>query len=259
MEDEQVSNFEKELTSLINRHCMENSSDTPDFILARHLMLSLEGFNAVTRMRDKWWGGNRKLVSGSHTPGVGNLILQLVSLHHNIHGGAVFEGPSELPRLNLPSGLLGAVNNVFSFHDKFGLPWPDKPCWPGDARMALRQSLNDEEYGRELVGAIGELQHFIVSCRDSASKVISESDLPHEDDRKEFRRLMANVADGIIDTIYVLVGMAGEMGMGRLHHAWERVHRQNMAKEGGGKRGDGKVLKPDGWVPPDVEGAIFGE
>jgi len=29
-------------------------------------------------------------------------------------------------------------------------------------------------------------------------------------------------------------------------------HASNMAKEGGKTRADGKVLKPEGWRPPDI-------
>ena len=37
---------------------------------------------------------------------------------------------------------------------------------------------------------------------------------------------------------------------------FEAVHAANMAKVGGGVREDGKVLKPPGWQPPDVEAII---
>jgi predicted HAD superfamily Cof-like phosphohydrolase len=41
---------------------------------------------------------------------------------------------------------------------------------------------------------------------------------------------------------------------------WKEVHRSNMAKLEGGvrKREDGKILKPEGWTPPDVEGVMYG-
>ena len=48
--------FEKELTDLINRHSMENGSDTPDYLLAAYLSQCLEIFNAVTMLREKWYG-----------------------------------------------------------------------------------------------------------------------------------------------------------------------------------------------------------
>jgi hypothetical protein len=46
--------FLKELETLINRHCIENASDTPDFILASYLMDCLNNFAAASRARDRW-------------------------------------------------------------------------------------------------------------------------------------------------------------------------------------------------------------
>ena len=37
---------------------------------------------------------------------------------------------------------------------------------------------------------------------------------------------------------------------------WDEVHRTNMAKEGGGSRTDGKIMKPAGWQPPDIAGLL---
>jgi hypothetical protein len=48
-----------ELTRLLNRHSAENNSDTPDFILARYLLDSLQAFeNAVIR-REDWYGRSK--------------------------------------------------------------------------------------------------------------------------------------------------------------------------------------------------------
>lgn len=48
--------FEKELESLINRHCMENPSNTPDFILAQYMRGCLEAFNTAVQQRETWYG-----------------------------------------------------------------------------------------------------------------------------------------------------------------------------------------------------------
>lgn len=48
--------FEKELESLINRCCLENASDTPDFILMEYLVHCLNAFNTGITARDKWYG-----------------------------------------------------------------------------------------------------------------------------------------------------------------------------------------------------------
>jgi len=48
--------FEKELKQLINRHCVENASDTPDYILASYLQECLTSFANATKLRDEWYG-----------------------------------------------------------------------------------------------------------------------------------------------------------------------------------------------------------
>lgn len=44
----------------INRVSAENESDTPDFILADFLMVSLDAFDAAVRTREKWYGRGPK-------------------------------------------------------------------------------------------------------------------------------------------------------------------------------------------------------
>jgi hypothetical protein len=66
-----MENFRKELESLINRHSMENGSDTPDFILAEYLTRCLENFDATTKRRDGWYGNKPlidKILSGELSP-----------------------------------------------------------------------------------------------------------------------------------------------------------------------------------------------
>lgn len=54
---EEISpNFYEELTSLINKHSLENASDTPDYILAKYLVNCLETFNLAVIRRDVWYG-----------------------------------------------------------------------------------------------------------------------------------------------------------------------------------------------------------
>lgn len=62
--------------------------------------------------------------------------------------------------------------------------------------------------------------------------------------------------DAIVDQIWVLIGLAESLGYD-LHGAWNEVARSNFAKidkETGlvQKREDGKILKPDGWTPPNL-------
>ena len=55
-EDKPISDFEHELMVLINSRCMENESDTPDFLLARFIQECLDSFNAAVKARDKRHG-----------------------------------------------------------------------------------------------------------------------------------------------------------------------------------------------------------
>ena len=73
----------------------------------------------------------------------------------------------------------------------------------------------------------------------------------HEDRDK------VEMADALADMIYIAVGTANVMNI-PLDKVWAEVQRSNMAKvdpETGKvkKREDGKVLKPEGWTPPQIE------
>lgn len=48
--------FRKELEQLINKHSMENGSNTPDFILADFLVLCLAAFDAGVQVRETCYG-----------------------------------------------------------------------------------------------------------------------------------------------------------------------------------------------------------
>ena len=50
-----MSKFSKELEDLINKNCIEDDSDTPDFLLAEYLIGCLEMYSRVTKKRDKWF------------------------------------------------------------------------------------------------------------------------------------------------------------------------------------------------------------
>lgn len=54
--------FRKELSDLINRHSMENGSDTPDFMLADYLSNCLNNFDVIVAARERWYGRGPKAV-----------------------------------------------------------------------------------------------------------------------------------------------------------------------------------------------------
>lgn len=108
---------------------------------------------------------------------------------------------------------------VRAFHLAFRLPAPERPAWPDAATRELRIRLIEEE-AAEFADAVR-------------------------------REDMAAVADALADLLYVTLGAAETWGID-LHPIFAAVHEANMAKLGGGYREDGKVLKPEGWRPPDV-------
>ena len=56
------SQFQKDLTILINSYCKENDSDTPDFILAQYLNAVLENFNAAVKQREEHYGRQKHII-----------------------------------------------------------------------------------------------------------------------------------------------------------------------------------------------------
>jgi predicted HAD superfamily Cof-like phosphohydrolase len=69
---------------------------------------------------------------------------------------------------------------------------------------------------------------------------------------------IVEIADALADIIYIACGTAVAYGI-PLDDVFEEVHASNMAKLVDGKpiyREDGKVMKPEGWQPPDIKGVL---
>lgn len=52
--------FQEELTNLINKHSLENESNTPDYILAEFLKGALDIYNTTMKKRGKWHSADIK-------------------------------------------------------------------------------------------------------------------------------------------------------------------------------------------------------
>jgi predicted HAD superfamily Cof-like phosphohydrolase len=67
---------------------------------------------------------------------------------------------------------------------------------------------------------------------------------------------MVEILDALADIGYILAGTIINHGMQHIYDdAFNEVHRSNMAKLVDGKvlrREDGKVMKPEGWTPPQL-------
>lgn len=116
--------------------------------------------------------------------------------------------------------LKAAQAQVRAFREATGLPVGDGP---GLRNEHLHADLLDEEY-RELLDAF------------------ERDDLPA-------------AIDALLDIQYLCIGAACDWGVD-LEEPWEAVRAANMAKVGGTRRADGKLLKPPGWTPPDIAALI---
>jgi predicted HAD superfamily Cof-like phosphohydrolase len=119
-------------------------------------------------------------------------------------------------------------DDVKAFHAIFHLPIGSKPEITGIKDQQLRLRLIKEEFF-ELIDA--HLERDIVA-----------------------------IADAIADLIYVACGMAVSYGI-PLNEVWAAVQKSNMDKvckncHQPHYREDGKVAKPKGWQPPNIEGVI---
>ena len=143
------------------------------------------------------------------------------------------------------------------------LPHPvDLTVMPGADQLVLREKLILEEVNDELLPALIQLRHLQVdgykeTPGEERDPLVDVDDGGREKLRKEH---MVEIADGIVDAIYVLAGCGVTMGI-PLGEVWHEVQRSNMAKvdpETGKvrRRDDGKILKPEGWTPPDVKKAL---
>ena len=106
-------------------------------------------------------------------------------------------------------------------------------------------------------------EKFMTACDQSVGKLnLEQYQLYCNLIKEEFDELCAsnNIVDdldALIDILVVTIGAIHSLGADA-EGAWKEVMRTNFAKidKDTGKvrkREDGKVLKPQGWTPPDLE------
>ncbi len=106
---------------------------------------------------------------------------------------------------------------------------------------------------------------FMLACDQTVGKLNGEQFKMYcnliEEEHKELTDAVANddkieCLDALIDIMVVTIGAIHSLGVDA-NGAWYEVLQSNMAKidQATGKvrkREDGKVLKPQGWTPPDL-------
>lgn len=129
---------------------------------------------------------------------------------------------------------------------KVGQDTPEGAVIPDEKTRILRAKLILEE-ALETVAALGVAVHV------NGQEVIEEGlaySAPNEVDLKE-------VVDGCADISVVTIGTLIAFGVDD-EPVLEEVDASNLRKfgEGSYRREDGKWMKPPGWTPPDIMGAI---
>lgn len=143
------------------------------------------------------------------------------------------------------------VNDVQEFHVRARLQFPTVPQVPPQDDMVLASALVAEEMW-ELLAEIYP-KELVDPLRAQTLAMVKQ---PLVADQIELDHL----AKELIDCVVVLVRMGLAAGL-PLQALWDAVHKSNMAKVplGGTQfRPDGKVVKPVGWVPPDIKAVLAG-
>ena len=116
------------------------------------------------------------------------------------------------------------VKSLLEFNQAFDIPKLESPALAPDELIELRIKLLEEE-----------VQEYAEAARTGD---------------------LVEVLDALADIGYILAGTIINHGMQHIYdHAFNEVHRSNMAKLVDGKvlrREDGKVMKPEGWQPPQL-------
>jgi len=70
MSPKKVKQVKIELANIVNKHSLENGSNTPDWVLPDYLFECLLAFNRTTNIREKWYGRTPRLLGDCTGPNV---------------------------------------------------------------------------------------------------------------------------------------------------------------------------------------------
>lgn len=130
--------------------------------------------------------------------------------------------------------------SVRRFMEAGGQEVNDHPAIPSQEATELRHNLLSEEY----------LEHVIAVNDFELARVMGEPVSDHH---------FIDLADALADMVYVIAGTAITYGID-LDAALREVCRSNDTKIVDGqlvRREDGKILKPEGYEPPDLGAVLF--
>jgi NTP pyrophosphatase (non-canonical NTP hydrolase) len=97
-----------------------------------------------------------------------------------------------------------------------------------------------------------EAHEFADAVDDYKKFLLDDSNLPVDEYYELFLEKYAEIIDALCDTIVVVHNATNHMGID-IRPFFLEVMKTNFAKVGGPIREDGKLLKPEGWQPPQLK------
>lgn len=124
--------------------------------------------------------------------------------------------------------------------------------------LPLPDLLNGTTLFMKLAGQLDDGPSFVDwDLRELRQELLDEEYTEYED--AEMDDDLVETVDGLLDIIVVAWGtLLAYVGEDKALAAAREVVRSNLdkVKDGVNRRDDGKILKPAGWTPPDIAGAI---
>lgn len=124
--------------------------------------------------------------------------------------------------------------------------------------LPLPDLLNGTTLFMKLAGQLDDEPSFVDwDLRELRQELLDEEYTEYED--AEMDDDLVETVDGLLDIIVVAWGtLLAYVGEDKALAAAREVVRSNLdkVKDGVNRRDDGKILKPAGWTPPDIAGAI---
>jgi predicted HAD superfamily Cof-like phosphohydrolase len=112
-----------------------------------------------------------------------------------------------------------------------------------------------------------DVETFMIACGQKQKDFGPQAELYVDLIIEEFKELMAaygnrdkvEIADACADLKWVVEGLEHSLNIPQ-QEVWDEVARSNLAKISPSgkveKREDGKVLKPEGWTPPNIKAIL---
>jgi hypothetical protein len=156
-----------------------------------------------------------------------------------------------------PQGTPAEAVREFTF--EAGHPTPERPevMTEGEVRFISKMILDEMLELWATQKESDESKAALVDMVNIAKALPKES---YSDDQQGIINQVAAQADALVDIQYYMLNCAAKKGI-NMSSIFGVVHAANMAKRNPQtghfeKNADGKVIKPPGWKPPDVEGEL---